>query len=294
MVVVQMVTYNHEKYVEQAIESVMMQKTSFRYKLIIAEDYSTDRTREICIELQNKYPDKIDLLLNSRNLGVTLNALQVHKACIASGAKYVAICEGDDYWTDQYKLQKQVSFLETQPSYAIVFGYTETLEQGVLSNHHMNLIRKELSIKNFLQGNAAGHETCTAVLRLSSSMAPLITLLEESPIQFGDWMCYLWLLRDGKQKAIILPEVLGVYRKHMHSSYSSLDRQQVVAQHISFIQYILSTDLLLQQNRETMIDYLRSLTDTQKKEKAKIGLARLSLILYRRLNKLKEIFHTDK
>src|SRR5687767_7269280 len=74
IVAIEMITYNHEKYIAQAIESVLIQKTNFNYKLIICEDCSTDNTAKICAEYKEKYPDKIDLYLNEKNLGVKLNA----------------------------------------------------------------------------------------------------------------------------------------------------------------------------------------------------------------------------
>jgi len=83
-----MVTYNHEKYIAKSIESVLMQKTTFDYKLMIGEDCSTDGTREIVKQYANNYPDKITAFLNKKNFGIKKNAAQMYKACIA---KYTAI-----------------------------------------------------------------------------------------------------------------------------------------------------------------------------------------------------------
>ncbi len=131
-VAILMVTYNHGEYVRQAIESVVTQQTSFPFLLIIGEDYSTDNTRDICIELRDKYPDKIQLSLNEHNLGVARNAKLMHKACFDSGATYVAICEGDDRWTDPLKLQKQVEFLDSHPDHNICWTrYALETEKGV-------------------------------------------------------------------------------------------------------------------------------------------------------------------
>ena len=118
-VAVYMVTYNHEKYIRQAIKGVVQQKSTFPIKLFIGEDCSTDRTRDICLEMKQKYPNRIELLLNEKNLGPLKNAANVYEACI-NYAKYTAICEGDDYWTDKTKLQKQVDFLEANDEFNIV------------------------------------------------------------------------------------------------------------------------------------------------------------------------------
>lgn len=125
MVSVCMIAYNHEKYIAQAIEGVMMQQASFPFKLVIGEDCSTDNTRKICKAYKAKYPDKIQLLLPDSNLGMTHNFISTLQACTG---KYIAICEGDDYWTDSYKLQMQFDFLETHENYSVCFHRYKILE----------------------------------------------------------------------------------------------------------------------------------------------------------------------
>jgi glycosyltransferase involved in cell wall biosynthesis len=117
LVSVCMITYNHQSFIAKAIDGVMMQETNFRYELILSDDCSTDNTREICKLYHSKYPDKIKLLLPESNIGVIKNSLGTLRACTG---KYIAICEGDDYWTDALKLQKQVDFMEANPEYGMV------------------------------------------------------------------------------------------------------------------------------------------------------------------------------
>lgn len=117
-VAVYMVTYNHEQYIDQAIESVVLQKTSFPIRLFIGEDCSTDNTRAICQKWKENHPDKITLLESKTNLGINENATRVFQACVNSGAKYIALLEGDDFWTDTGKLEKQVYLLNTHPEAA--------------------------------------------------------------------------------------------------------------------------------------------------------------------------------
>jgi glycosyltransferase involved in cell wall biosynthesis len=112
-----MATYNHEKYIRQAIESFLNQKTDFKMRLIIGEDFSTDNTAEIVKEYASRFPDKIAPLINNRNMGMTDNSVQILNAC---HAPYFAMLEGDDFWTDPLKLQKQVDFLEANPDYGLV------------------------------------------------------------------------------------------------------------------------------------------------------------------------------
>ncbi len=122
-----MITYNHEPFIREAIEGVLMQQTSFPIELVIGEDCSTDRTREICLEYKEKYPDKIKFLLNEKNLGMMPNFIQTLNACTG---KYIALCEGDDYWTDKLKLQKQVDFLEGNEEYVMAYHDAKVIDEA--------------------------------------------------------------------------------------------------------------------------------------------------------------------
>ena len=109
LVSVHMVTYNHEPYIRQAIEGVMMQKTDFEFELVIGEDASQDKTREICFEYQKKYPDKVRVLWWHENVSkLGGNGPRNRARC---RGQFIAFCEGDDYWIDPLKLQKQVDLI---------------------------------------------------------------------------------------------------------------------------------------------------------------------------------------
>ncbi|MDR2836306.1 MAG: glycosyltransferase [Bacteroidales bacterium] len=109
------IAYNVEKFIVECIESVLIQKTNFSIELVIGEDCSTDNTRKICLEYQDKYPNIIKVLLHKKNLGLTPNCIATHNACTG---KYIALLDGDDYWTDDKKLQKQIDFLENNSDYS--------------------------------------------------------------------------------------------------------------------------------------------------------------------------------
>lgn len=123
-----MTTYNHKDYISKAIESVLVQKTNFKYKIIIGEDNSTDGTRKIVKKYEESYPDKIEAYYNKKNLGMIKNSSQILKKC---NAKYTALIEGDDYWTDTCKLQKQVNFLESNPDYSLCVHNVKTVFENV-------------------------------------------------------------------------------------------------------------------------------------------------------------------
>jgi len=122
MVSISCLTYNHERYIRDALEGFVMQKTDFRFEAIVHDDASTDGTADIIREYAEKYPDIIKPIYETENqyskhdgsLGRIMDAV-----CIG---KYIAYCEGDDYWTNPLKLQKQVDFLETHPDYSIAFN----------------------------------------------------------------------------------------------------------------------------------------------------------------------------
>lgn len=132
VVSVSMITYNHEAYIRQAIEGVMMQKTDFEFELVIGEDCSTDSTREICFEYQKRYPDKIRVLWCDHNLyrnphpaGGNSRRNMAH-----CRGEFIALCEGDDYWIDPLKLQKQVDVMRKYPNVGFCFCGSKLLTQN--------------------------------------------------------------------------------------------------------------------------------------------------------------------
>lgn len=154
-----MITYNHEPYITEAIEGVLMQQTTFPIELIISEDCSTDNTRKKIKEYADKYPDIIVADLPEKNRGMMKN---FHHCMSQAQGKYIALCEGDDYWTDPLKLQKQVDFLEANPEYGLCYADYDTvdIESRIIHNtaHHKHkamchtgdLFGKILNI-NFMQ-----------------------------------------------------------------------------------------------------------------------------------------------
>ncbi len=114
---VTIVTYKHENYIRQCLDSVFMQKTNFDFEVIVGEDASPDNTREILLEYKEKYGDKLVLVLHDENQGLSKNGRSLWPKI---RGKYVAVIEGDDFWTDEYKLQKQFDILENNPQYSAV------------------------------------------------------------------------------------------------------------------------------------------------------------------------------
>ena len=167
LVSVKMITYNHEPYIAQAIEGVLMQETDFPIELVIGEDCSTDRTRAIVFDYQKKYPEIIRVITSDKNVGANKNNKRTIKAC---HGKYIAFCEGDDYWHNPYKLQKQVDYLESHPECGLVHGDVDRydVETGNrMPNFHRERrpLYKQGKILNGMIVNEYIVETCTAVVR---------------------------------------------------------------------------------------------------------------------------------
>ena len=111
------ITYKHENYIRQCLDSVFMQKTNFNFEVIVGEDASPDNTRAILLEYKEKYGDKLVLVLHDKNLGPSGNSRSIQK--LVRG-RYIASVEGDDFWTDENKLQRQYDVLENNPQYSAV------------------------------------------------------------------------------------------------------------------------------------------------------------------------------
>lgn len=114
MVSVALVTYKHEAYIREALDSILMQQVDFPYEIVAGDDCSPDGTRDILREYAGRYPGRFVLLLREKNLGATANSYDIKCHC---KGRYIAQLEGDDFWTDPFKLQKQVDFLESHPEY---------------------------------------------------------------------------------------------------------------------------------------------------------------------------------
>src|ERR1700737_2056019 len=126
-----MITYNHEEFIGQAIESVLAQKVNFDYELVIGEDCSTDGTRAVILDFHRRYPDRIVPLLRERNLGLMGNFARTIAGC---RGRYLALLEGDDYWICTDKLQRQVDFLEANPSWAICCTRAQVKNEALIDS----------------------------------------------------------------------------------------------------------------------------------------------------------------
>lgn len=217
LVSITMITYNHGPFIAQAIDSVLAQNTNFDYEIVIGEDCSTDTTREICLDYQKKYPDKIKLLLNEKNIGMMLNSIQTFSAC---KGKYLALLEGDDYWIEHYKLQKQVDFLEAQPEYSMVFTARNVADK------EGNFVRTErfpdkiYKTKDVVEGFIP--TTQTIVMRNYQNLTEFLKKNSQHPS--GDRLITYFCSLFGD--IFYLDEITSVYRDSGEGVWSRFDLKQ--------------------------------------------------------------------
>ena len=201
-----MVTYGHEQYIREAIEGVLMQEGDFDFELIIANDCSFDNTDVIISELLKSHPkaDKIRYIKHDKNIGMMPNFIF---ALQQAQGNYIALCDGDDYWTDPYKLQKQVDFLETNPDYVLSFHKIKILKpNGELVEDFITKVPENYETQETLARLGNYIHTPSVVFRnVIKEFPPEIAL---TPI--GDYFLYMLLAEQGKLKYI--DEEMAVYR----------------------------------------------------------------------------------
>lgn len=244
-----MITYNHEQFIAQAIESILMQQVSFEYEIVIGEDCSTDRTRDIIISYRKKYSDKIRALLHEKNIGMQKNFVQTYKAC---QGKYIGLCEGDDYWTDPSKLQKQVDFLEANPDFSICFHKVKILEDNQLKDDYITQVPSTTStILELARGNYIHTLSCVFRNNISNIFGPHFA---SSPL--GDYYLHMMNARHGK--IYYINEILGVYRVHNTSIWSRQSEIYRYYKTLESIRYILLdlSDVSLQVHKELKFTYI--------------------------------------
>lgn len=200
------ICYNQAAYVEETIRSIVEQQFDQPFELVIGDDCSTDGTREVCEKWAREYPSIIRLLPPCENLGVIRNFFRVLGE--AQG-KYVAICEGDDYWRDQTKLQKQVDYLEAHPACGMVYGEVYHLKQksGKITTRWGG--SEETSFERLMDSNCIPTPTVLfrreLLERYRSEIEP-----EKQPWRMGDYPLWLYIARHSHIH--FHKEPLAVYR----------------------------------------------------------------------------------
>jgi len=203
-----LVTYNHERFIAEAIESALMQIVNVPIEIVIGDDCSTDNTGMICQEYSNRFPGIIKLRRPEKNLGATPNFLENIAAC---KGKYIAVLEGDDYWTDPLKLQKQFDFLEFHEDYSMVHTAKITKCNDEIYKGNYREIRSGFIIEDLLDDNLVS--TLTVLIRSEIYNDAIIKALPHA--QKYNWKMFdypVWLEIALNSKVGFINEETGVYR----------------------------------------------------------------------------------
>lgn len=222
LVSIECTVYNHEPYLRQCLDGFVMQKTNFPFEAIVHDDASTDGSAAIIREYAEKYPDIIKPIYETENQYSKRDGSlgRIMKAAMHPATKYIAVCEGDDYWTDPNKLQLQVDFLETHPDYYMTchaFTYYKEKTQQFVEHQFVD----ELPLEVF-----ENREYCTPTIEnyfSSEWFTQLLTMVRRNhrymsdeklrhyKIAYDYIVCY-YMMKQGK--CALFKDSMGVYRKH--------------------------------------------------------------------------------
>ncbi|MBP7509335.1 MAG: glycosyltransferase [Prolixibacteraceae bacterium] len=247
-------TYNHEPYIKQCLDGFLMQKTNFPFEILIHDDASVDNTQNIIKNYELKHSDIIKPIYQKENqYSKGIGVSRVYQFPRAKG-KYIAMCEGDDYWIDPYKLQKQVDFLETHPEYVFSFHDSIILNQRT-GEKRMRIgdrqIDNTVDLKSLIiQKNIP---TASIVFRNFLDYAQLPDWIGK--ISNGDYGLCVLLAEEGPGK--YLPEAMSVYRIHEGGVWSSKGFEFTHSANIIFYKYLLDyfTDSEIRQAIRTKMQW---------------------------------------
>jgi glycosyltransferase involved in cell wall biosynthesis len=223
LVSISCITFNHSSFIRECIEGFISQKTNFPYEIVIYDDHSTDGTSEIVREYAERYPKLVSLVVakeNQYSKGVRGIAYRFNfPRC---KGKYIALCEGDDYWIDSLKLQKQVDFLETNPIYsASVHGakiFNENEGSYQVSKYENHTRDEDLEMFRIFKESGGVYPTCSLLFKKENLIYP------ENLMNFsgGDLIFIIFLAKQGKIR--FLKETMAVYRVHNGGVYQGEEK----------------------------------------------------------------------
>lgn len=223
MVSINCLAYNHELYIKKCLDSLIMQKTNFKYEVLVHDDASTDNTAEIIRAYEKKYPDIIKPIYQTENQYSKGVAITLEFQYPRARGKYIAICEGDDFWTDDTKLQKQIDFLETNSEY-VLCGHAAYYADG----------KDLLSKDKFFSNGIGDRELTTGEIISNWAMATNTMVFRKSvrggdPIPYkgnafnGDYALMTYLSLQGK--VFYIDKLMSAYRVQSSGSLNDIWRK---------------------------------------------------------------------
>lgn len=232
-----LITYNHEQFLERCINSILSQEVEFEYEIIIGEDCSKDGTRAICEKYYRLHPNKIKLILHETNVGLIENYISIMQE---ARGEYIAVCSGDDYWCDSLKLNKQISFLNSNQDYVMCF--TNAYEE---SNFSWQGYRKEL-FTNVEDREYTGHDIILKWIIPASSVVFKNHLIDFSFLRrrtfyAEDLVQYLKLNEHGKLRG--MSDITTTYTRHENAITSNIISREKTLK--KYVVNLLSIDVEL-------------------------------------------------
>lgn len=297
-------TYNHEKYLKKALDSILMQKVNFDFEVIIGEDCSTDNSRKILKEYERSNPSFFNIIYHERNVGSSKNFMEVYsKAC----GKYVIVLETDDYWTDPNKLQTQVDILEESSNIIAVTHLCNVVDENdnINSKLYPSINGGYYTMKDYRQGLFPG-QTATMMYRNFHKNTYFNTTLYDSGNGPGDRRKMYMLACFGDIYCI--PKVMSYYRyvvehgdsysaKHKHDYFKNIeyykhfweyakiaevsDEALYTAEYL-YIKSIISASFFSKERKNTISLFITTLRRAKHKIRC---LIEISIYYARKLNK---------
>ncbi len=265
MVSVCCITYNHKEFIAQTLQSFLMQKTNFKFEVIIGDDCSTDGATEIIEKIQAENPEIVKLLCSPKNIGAHENMRNVLKYC---KGKYIALCDGDDYWIDPLKLQKQVDFLEQHSEYVICCHYTRVINTA-FETLYVDPKPKPLvhSFNDLLIGKQVETKTASVLYR----NLPETNLIFDQPwynkVYAVDKLIKLMATYYTGGKIYVIPEVMSCYRNHTGGIWSMIKTEarmemvindfNLIIRHFNYCRMYKMRLLLLYLKRDALFEMRR-------------------------------------
>ena len=294
IVAIKCLVYNHEPYLRNCLEGFVMQQTKFPFVAIVRDDASTDGSAAIIREYEAKYPDIIKPIYETENqyskhdgsVGRIMDA-----AVDATGAKYVAMCEGDDYWTDPLKLQKQVDFMEANPEYSICFHKVNTLIQATGEIKEEFIVR-DMPGKSTILDLAEGNYIHTPSVMYRKYPNVLETYQRLMPCLPGDYV--MWMLLAEKGNIYKFNEPMAVYRlgSGIWESSPMISRYIQVISTLSKLSVICDGSIkVILQNRIRDMQNQIECSMTQLANIQNSRSYRLGHFMLKPYRKIKQIFH---
>lgn len=269
------ITYNQEKYIAQAIESALSQQVNFENEIIICDDCSTDNTRTIIQSYAHKHPKKISAHFVPQNIGMLKNWEHALKLC---KGKYIALLEGDDFWNDNQKLQKQFDILEKNLDCSVSFTNANIKyeAQQKPDEPYVNLLAETYTTGDLLQYNFV--PTCSVLMRNNITDSFFHSAYFKSP--FADWIIHILNSQFGKLH--FLNELTCTYRVHSTGVWGGMNEEKQLINKLlalDSIGAILSETNLNKQVNESRRETLQKICALHKQQKKYFNYLKCSVKL---------------